>query len=125
MPPKYSYYRTQGFIPIGGIIGFYGAGSKELRDSNGTMWLNEKFKNLFSICLVGKYSWLRKKEWSICPHDPKTFEETNRFISAVLDNVRTKSNRAPYKLDENHRDWLSIYLRDQNEIRNRFNKIVE
>ena len=123
--PKYSYYGTQGFIPLCGIIGFYGNGSKEIKDSDGAKWLNENFKNLFAICLVGKFSWLRTRGWSICEHDPQTFEETKRFIAAILDNVRTKSNRPPYKLDENHKDWLSIYLRDQEEIRKHFNKINE
>jgi hypothetical protein len=123
--PKYSYYNTAGHIPICGIIGFYGNGSKEVKDSYGANWLNENFKNLFAICLVGRFSWLRTKGWSICQHDPQTYEETKRFIAAILDNIRTKSNRPPYRLDENHKDWLSIYLRDQDGIKDHFKRTIK
>lgn len=120
---KFSYYGTEGYIPLCGIIAFYGNGSKEIKGANGAAWLNENFKNLFAICLAGKFSWLRTKGWSICKHNPITFEETKRFVAAILDNVRTKSNRLPYKLDENHKDWLSIYLRDQDGIKRHFRNI--
>jgi hypothetical protein len=59
--------------------------------------------------------------WSISIHDTSTYEETKRFISALLDNLRTKSNRIHDILDRKHNDWYSIYLRDQTEV----NKIFE
>jgi hypothetical protein len=122
--PVYSYYLASDYIPLCGLIGFYGNGAREIKDHNGAKWLNENFKNLFGICLVGKFSWLRTNGWSICHHDPTTFEESKRFIAALLDNIRTKSNRPPYKFDEKHKDWLSIYLRDQDGIKNHFKPIL-
>ncbi|MBN1188006.1 MAG: hypothetical protein JXB49_37370 [Bacteroidales bacterium] len=121
---EYNLYKKDEFKPLCGLIGFYGIGSNEIRDPNGVNWLNKNINNQFSICLVGKYTWLKSKikDWSICYHDPKTFEETKRFLAVFLDNIRTMSNKKPYALSEEHKDWLSIYIRDQELISKMLNK---
>ena len=113
----YSLYPDIKLQPLCWLIGFYGIGKKELRTPNGSVWLTENVKHLMAICLVKKFSWLRTAGWSISQHDSTTFEETKRIIAALLDNIRTKSNRAPYVLEEKHKDWYSIYLRDQDKIK--------
>lgn len=74
---------------------------------------------------MGKFSWLGLNHWRISKHDKETFEETKRFIASYLDNIRTKSTREPYLLDGKHRDWLSIYLRDQDPIKDHFIQIID
>jgi hypothetical protein len=120
----YSLYNDENLMPLCGIIGFYGNGQNELRSSTGSEWLTQNIKHLMAICLVQKFSWLRTAGWSIRKHDKETYEETKRFIAAVLDNIRTKSSRSPYLLDGKHKDWFSIYIRDQNELKVIFEKRI-
>jgi hypothetical protein len=121
---KYSYYPDAlSLDPICGIIGFKGIGTRGLNKESGSDWLNNNYKHLMAICLVKKYSWIRTKGWTLCKHDTITFEETKRFIAVIIDTIRTKSNRYPYKLDEKHKDWLSIYIRDQEKVKKHFTDI--
>ena len=113
----YSLYEDIDLAPTCALIGFYGNGPKSIKDQDGSQWLKSNIKHLMTICLVNKYSWLRSKNWTICNHNPDTYEETKRFIAVLLDNIRTKASRAPYLLDGKHRDWFSIYLRDQGGLK--------
>jgi hypothetical protein len=117
---KYSLYKND-YNPLCGMIGFFGNGCKELYNDNGNHWLLQNIKNMFSICLVGKYTWLKPRnlDWSKCNHDKLTFEETKRFIAVFIDNIRTRSTSEPYVLKDFHKDWLSIYIRDQEWIKNK------
>lgn len=122
--PKYAYQKTQALSPICSIIGFYGSGPKQLLKSDGNLWLYENLKSLIFVCLVGKYSWVNTKKngWCVSNHD-ETYEETKRFIAVLLDNIRTISTKTSYYLDSFHKDWLGIYIRDQETIRDYFKKI--
>ncbi|RPI84334.1 MAG: hypothetical protein EHM34_03785 [Nitrosopumilales archaeon] len=123
---KYSIYKDFGlFKPLCAIIGFYGIGSKALVDSEkGKSWLNENIKNIFAICLTNRYSWLNvgKTGWGKRDSDKTTNEETKRFIAVLLDNIRTNSLRRIKQMEQEHKDWLSVYIRDQEAIKNYFNK---
>ena len=121
---KYSIYSDfKSFIPLCAVIGFYGNGGKELLDRNkGKDWLISNIKNIFAICLSNKYSWLNVGTggWSKRDSDKKTHEETKRFIAVLLDNIRTTSLRRIKLIGEEHRDWLSVYIRDQENIKQYF-----
>lgn len=121
--PKYSYkQKSIGLKPICAVIGFYGIGQSQLLKADGNIWLSENLMYLTSICLVRKYSWIRTTQggWSVCLHSAETYEETKRFIALFLDNIRTISTRPPYNLDSSHKDWLGIYTRDQDGIKDYF-----
>lgn len=112
------------YFPLLAIIGFYGNGPRDLASCNpkAATWLKSNVIHLFAICLVKQYSWLNVGDWKIQTHDSVTFEETKRFLSVLIDNIRTMSNKDPYQLSDVHEDWLSIYLRDQPGIKAHFNK---
>lgn len=115
--PRYSLYQDYDlFRPLCSVIGFYGYGASELKNPDtGIAWLNENVRNIFSICLTNRFSWLNVGEngWSKQDADPLTNEETKRFISVLLDNVRTRSEVRLKVMSEAHKDWLGIYTRDQ------------
>jgi hypothetical protein len=122
----YKGYSPEPYKPLCGIIGFQGNGCRELSDREaGVSWLNEHIKHLFLICIPTKYCWGKvgspTPTWRFRQADPKTHEETKKFVAILLDNVRSRSE-ARYQLERKHHDWLSIYLRDQEEIRNYFEK---
>jgi len=122
---QYSIYRDFGlFKPLCAIIGFYGNGSKYLADSEkGKVWLNNNISNIFAICLINKYSWLNleKNGWGKRDGDKIANEETKRFIAVLLDNIRTSSLRRMKQMEQEHKDWLSVYIRDQEAIHKYFN----
>jgi hypothetical protein len=121
---KHSIYKDFGkFTPLCAVIGFYGNGCKELLDSeSGKVWLKSNMKNIFAICLSNKFSWLNVGTggWSKRDSDKITHEETKRFIAVLLDNIRTSSLRRIKLIGEEHRDWLSVYIRDQENIKKYF-----
>ncbi|MBN2441126.1 MAG: hypothetical protein JXJ04_07260 [Spirochaetales bacterium] len=127
-----SVYDPEGFLPgyspeykpLCGIIGFDGNGCKELSyQEKGTIWLKENIKHLFLICITNKYCWGNVPTWSFQQADNETHEETKKFIALLLDNIRTRSEEMYHKLmDNKHRDFFSIYLRDQKTIRDYFEK---
>jgi hypothetical protein len=112
------------YTPLLAIIGFYGSGPKVLSCSQpvAKKWLDANVSHLFSICLVKKFSWLRVPNWRVSAHVPITYEETKRFLAVLIDNIRTLSNKDPYRLSDVHEDWLSIYLRDQEIVREQFRR---
>jgi hypothetical protein len=125
----YQSYPLLNYKPLCGIIAFYGTGARELSAADaGQIWLNDNIVHLFLICITGKYSWAKvgtpKPNWGIRKGDKNTHEEVKRIISILLDNIRTLSELrlAALSLADTHYDWLSIYLRDQDSIRDFFNK---
>ena len=115
--PSSSIYGDYKYIrPLCATIGFYGIGSKELKDpEQGKSWLQSNIKHNFALCLFGKYSWLnlRKTGWTKSTEKSK-FEETKRFIAVFLDNLRTRSEvRLQHMSQFAHKDWIGIYIRDQ------------
>ncbi len=123
---KYSLYKDFNlFKPLCAVIGFFGSGNRFLSDSKkGQSWLQENIRNICAICLTNKYAWLNvgKDGWSKRDGDKTTHEETKRFIAVLLDNVRTNSLRRMKQLETDHKDWLSVYIRDQDAVHNYFNK---
>jgi len=118
--PKASIYGDYEYIrPLCGTIGFYGTGSTEIRDiSKGRSWLEKNIKHNFAICLVGKFSWMNLKSSGWTKSDKKeNYEETKRFIAVFLDNLRTRSEIKIQHMNQfAHKDWLSVYIRDQNRF---------
>jgi hypothetical protein len=115
--PSSSIYGDYSQIrPLCGAIGFYGNGFSLLMDKDGGKpWLRSTCRYISYICLVGKLSWinLKGKGWTLS--DKKdSFEETKRFIAVFVDNLRTRSElRLQYMSKSKHKDWLSVYIRNQ------------
>jgi hypothetical protein len=111
------YHDLQFFRPLCALIGFYGDGETVLCErESGESWLGkENIMYLTAVCLIRKFSWICVKgAWAFEPGNDETNEETKRFVAVLLDNVRTKSEeRYKLLLPEQHRDWLGIYIRDQ------------
>ncbi|MCA8996511.1 MAG: hypothetical protein KDA80_05995 [Planctomycetaceae bacterium] len=97
--------------PLTSIVGFKdgGTGCNPSDMEKACSNLND-VNLLFAICLVGSFSWLRLNGWQVQKGD-QDFEETKRFMAALLDNVRTKAERRYSMLTKKHRDWLSVYTR--------------
>lgn len=98
------------------VFGFYGTGAKELSaQGRGAQWLDENIKNLTYVALARRYSWIHmlRQGWVRRGADPESCEEIKRFISVLLDNVRTCSQMRLATMARKHRDWLSVYLRTQ------------
>lgn len=115
--PSSSIYGDYGYAkPLCTTVGFYGRGLRELGDpEKGKHWLESNVQYNFALCLIGKHSWIKLKDrgWSRSTNNTN-FEETKRFISIFLDNLRTRSElRLQYMSQFTHKDWLSIYIRDQ------------
>lgn len=120
--PASSIYRDLASLrPLCNLVGFYDKGifKNESREEI-LQWMMNNAKPLFGICLVNKLSWLDVvvPEGSLKLVD-KNNEETKAFITVLLDNIRTLSQRRYLSLVR-HTDWLSIYLRDQSGIRRIF-----
>lgn len=126
------YSNDQKFRPICTVFGFYGSGVKELKEqASGEAWLEKNCRHVTLIALAGVYSWIRlgNRGWVHESDGIATGEEVKRFVAVLLDNVRSLSWRRFAKLNQEetenyalHRDWLSIYIRDQEAIRRKFNK---
>jgi hypothetical protein len=126
--PESSHYRDlDKFIPFYALVGFFENGI--FRDESYSTilhWMMDNATPLFGVCIVNKLSWLRvmRPEGSLKMVDENN-EETKAFVAVLLDNIRTHSQRR-YLVEPNedrpkededwrkkHRDWLSIYIRDQ------------
>lgn len=108
------------------FFGFFGNGPKALRDEkNGRKWLEANIKHLKSICVMQKFTWVKLREEGWMFHRKDSFaEETKTYFGVLLDNIRTLGEYN-YRLllgelgaqdyDSwllQHRDWISIYTRD-------------
>jgi hypothetical protein len=126
------YSNDQKFKPICTIFGFSGSGGKELKEQpSGQAWLEKNCGHVTLIALAGVYSWVRlgHRGWVHESDGIATGEEVKRFVAVLLDNVRSLSWRRFAELNQEkietyapHRDWLSVYIREQEAIRKIFNK---
>jgi hypothetical protein len=124
--PRSIVYPEHGDMkPISGVIGFYGNGPRELtKQDEGAAWLQKNIRYVFAICLLGRFCWLNlsNKGWTIA-ESKKEYEETKRFIAVYLDNLRTISEMRIGLFGQfAHKDWLSVYIREQEGIRKIFDK---
>jgi hypothetical protein len=118
------YSNDQKFKPICTMFGFSGSGVKELKEqASGQTWLEENCPHVTLIALAGVYSWVRlgDRGWFYESKGIETGEEVKRFAAVLLDNVRSLSWRRLAELNKEktgdytpHRDWLSVYIREQN-----------
>lgn len=105
--------------PLTVVIGLLGKGVKVLSDEKkGKIWLDKNVKYLFVICHVNQYSWINFRDPNYSGWKFQKFnrhnEETKRFVAVLLDHLRTYSEDRLRTFEEkHHRDWLSIYTRDQ------------
>jgi hypothetical protein len=126
------YSNDQKFKPICTVFGFSGSGVKELKEqASGKAWLEKNCRHVTLIALAGVYSWVRlgHRGWVHESDGIAKGEEVKRFIAVLLDNVRSLSWRRFAELKQektenyaSHRDWLSVYIREQEAIRKIFNK---
>jgi hypothetical protein len=116
---KYFLYKDR-FTPLIGAFGLYGTGAKELQSEKGAIWVETNLNYLNLICLCEKYCLL--KVWGKWAYSPstETHEEVKRFIFPLLDNIRTKALKREDHFRKEHKDWFSIYARDQEGIRKYF-----
>jgi len=104
-----------GFTPLCAVFGFDGSIVRLKEESTGKGWLSGKVKNVFNICIAGKYSWANVggKGWTLKVDQTKTFEGAKRFIALLLDNARTVAQeRFRYFVEGQHWDWFSAYIRE-------------
>ena len=73
-------------------------------------WLCANVSRIWAICVVGEFSWLNLSGWQ-CEQENGELEETKRFLSVFIDNIRTSAETRYQQLSTSHRDWLSVYLR--------------
>ena len=118
------YPADQKFKPICTMFGFSGSGGKELKaQASGQDWLEQNCPHVKLIALAGVYSWVRlgAHDWRYESEGIETGEEVKRFAAVLLDNVRSLSwlrlselNKEKTEDHSPHRDWLSVYIREQN-----------
>ena len=111
---KYSDFTK--FRPTCAILGCFGSGRPQLKDkAKGKSWLRKNIKYLKYVGVVNKFSWIHIKKTGWTGHMvDETNDETIRFISVLLDNIRWEAELRLNALSNGHRDWLGIYLRHQN-----------
>jgi hypothetical protein len=119
--PKYFVYKER-ISPLIVAFGLYGTGAKVLQSEEGKIWVKTNLDYLGLICLCEKYYLLKVwGKWSYSK-STETHEEIKRFIFPLLDNIRTKAVKREDYFRKEHKDWFSIYLRDQEGIRKYFEK---
>jgi len=124
--PASSIYRDlPALIPLYNLVGFYDKGIfKNWSQKKILRWMMNNAKPLFGVCLVNKFSWLSVvRREGVLHWVNEVNEETKAFVAILLDNIRTLSQKRYLSLLKPHKDWLSIYLRDQGGIRKYFEQI--
>ncbi|MBN1618881.1 MAG: hypothetical protein JXQ26_07105 [Tissierellales bacterium] len=105
------------YKPIIGALGLYGYSAKVLLNQDGAKWVGSNLEYLNLFCLCEKYCWLKvESEWKYS-FATETYEEVKRFLFSLLDNIRTKAVEKDTYYSLQHRDWYSLYARDQLEVR--------
>jgi len=131
--PEYTVFK-----PFFTVFGFYSKTSyKQEKKKELLNWIWDNCKHINAICLLNEYSWFRLSNEKGKNHlrlKDKYNEETKSFFSILLDNIisLTKNrnaslydivfnkNKSKARLIVKHRDYFSIYMRDQQVIRKIF-----
>jgi hypothetical protein len=123
--PDWSYYGDYSkYLPFYCLVGFC---EEELFkgktfDENWS-WMAYNVKPLFAVCVIDQLSWLHVCGEKGALHIVNKYnEETKAFLAILLDNIRTRSQRR-YLHRIGHVDWLGIYTRDQDGIKEFFEEI--
>lgn len=115
--PNSSIYKEyKDCLPLCGFLSLFGNGPKTVRDKEkGKIWLSNNIKVLKAIYLISKFSWIDFPQvgWTRGSATNQTFEETKRFLSIYLDNLRTFAEMRLKILTSSHKDYLGIYIRDK------------
>ena len=102
-----------GFAPLCSVFGFEGGVDGLSDDEQGSERLSANIEQLFLICITGKYCWAKVggKGWTKEEHTA-TYGEVKRFIALLVDNIRFQAQeRFRYLVEQQHWDWLSMYIR--------------
>ena len=118
--PASCIYKDYVFMkPYCSIIGFYDNCKFKYDNTSDNRkiienWINMNTTNLFGICLIGKFSWLRVMRQEGVVHLRSEFnDQTKAFFAILLDNIRTRAHMRYFRVLGRHSDWLSLYIRDQ------------
>ena len=99
--------------PICAVLGLSGSRIRGL-SQNDDRWINNNISSLKFICSVGKFSWIRRAKqggtWVYDESDDQ-LQEVRRFLSVLVDNLRTVANQNWMTRAITHSDWLGQYLR--------------
>lgn len=118
--PEYAMFK-----PFFTVFGFYSrthydsSNKEELRD-----WIWDNCKSINAICLLNEFSWFylhRDKGKNHLKIKDENNEETKSFFGILLDNMVTGVKSRDFVISQ-HRDYFSVYLRDQSGIRKIFEK---
>jgi len=128
-PDSSLYKDLQQLLPLSNLVGFYDNGIfKKENPFEICQWMMNNAKPLFGVCLINRFSWLNVMKTEGAIHMVNKYnEETKAFVAILLDNIRTFSQRRYSYLfnPREHKDWLSIYIRDQGGIKEIFSKREE
>lgn len=108
------------FKPLNGLFVFAGYKPRILQNEP-NMFLEEEVKNLFAICYAKKFCWMKLDKWRINRTITNHYE-IKRFIAILIDNILTIAHFRKFFLNSRHFDFNSIYIRDQETIKNFFEK---
>jgi hypothetical protein len=104
------------------FFGFCDGGVKELKgEEAGRKWLIEKVSHLKSICVMRNFAWVKLAQAGWRLHITDEFDEdTKTYIGVLLDNIRTLGEKNYSLLSGKHRDWVSLYTRDNEGVKRIF-----
>jgi len=116
-----SYYDDlHNFIPLTSVVGFFDKVNFQYENTAENRkkiqeWILKNAPNLWAVCLLGKFSWLRVMGPEGVVHLRSEYlENTKAFVAILLDNIRSLAReRTILLLNRPHIDWFSLYLRDQ------------
>jgi len=112
--------------PFFTVFGFYSNTQYALKKKGELRnWIWDNCKDTTAICLLDEFSWFnlnRDKGKNHLKLKDDNNEETKSFFALLLDNIITLV-KMRNKMETLHRDYFSIYLRDQSGIRKRFQEL--
>ena len=121
------YKDLHNFIPLTSIVGFFDNVNFQYENTtenrvNIQEWILENAPYLWAVCLLGKFSWLRVMRPEGAIHLRSEYlENTKAYVAILLDNIRSHAQQRYLRLLQRpHKDWFSIYLRDQETLERLF-----